>query len=266
MLRRLGLGGLVEGVARRVAPSVGSFSIEVDGLTLEGDHIGQLYYVRELVESGRESYFVELLAAAAVPGSTVLEGGAHIGYVTLQAARAVGPGGRVVCFEPNPRTLPVLERNLDVNGFRDRVDVVRAALGSAPRRAELHVTEGGDESSLHRGALPTEAVAVEVTTADLALPAPARVDVVKLDVEGGEVEALRGMRGLLERSAPGPELFVECNPQALEQAGTSADELTALLAELGFDAHWIDEGERRLRGLDELTWTEGYVNLRCTRR
>jgi FkbM family methyltransferase len=265
VLRRIGLGAVVDGVGRRLAPAVGSFSMDVDGLRLEGDHIGQLYYVRELVESGRESYFVELLTAAAAPGATVLEGGAHIGYVTLQAARAVGPEGRVVCFEPNPRTLPVLERNLEANGVRDRVQVVRAALGGAPGRADLHVTEGGDESSLHRGALPSEAVSVEVTTADLALPAPARVDVVKLDVEGGEVEALRGMRGLLERSAPGPALFVECNPQALEQAGTSADELTTLIAELGFEARWIDEAGRSLRGLEELAGNEGYVNLRCTR-
>ena len=266
LLRRVGLGRIVDGVAGRVAPIVGTFAIEVDGLQLEGDHIGQLYYVRELAETGREAYFVEQLTAAAAPGATVLEGGAHIGYLTLQAARSVGPDGEVVCFEPNPRTVPVLERNVAANGFQERVRIVPAALGRAHGRAELHITGGGDTSSLHGAAAAGDVVAVEVTTADSALPAPATVDVVKLDVEGAEVAALEGMRALLERSAPGPVLFLECNPDLLRAAGSSEDELMTLLDELGFEPRWLDEAGRCLRRLDERDGTEGYVNLLCRRR
>jgi FkbM family methyltransferase len=196
----------------------------------------------------------------------VLEGGAHIGYVTLQAARAVGPHGRVICFEPNPRTIPVLERNVAANGFQERVRIVRAALGSVPSRAELHLTEGGDASSLHGEGGTADVVVVDVTTADSAVSAPAAVDVVKLDVEGAEVEALRGMRALLDRSAPGPVLFVECHPDLLRAAGTSEGELVSLLDELDFEVRWIDEAGRRLRRLDEREGTEGYVNLCCRRR
>ena len=75
VLRRVGLGRVVEAVGARVAST--DFEVEVDGLRLAGDHLGQLYYVREVLESGREGYFVELVREAARPGATVLEAGAH---------------------------------------------------------------------------------------------------------------------------------------------------------------------------------------------
>lgn len=265
ILRKLGLGRMVDVVAQRLAPAVGAFELEVDGLRLGGNHIGQLYYVRELVDEGRESYFVELLTSAVRPRTTVLEGGAHIGYVTLQAARAVGASGQVMCFEPNPRTLQVLRRNIATNGFADRVRIVPAALGDASGHATLHLTEGGDASSLHVDSAVADVV-VEVTTADEAVPSSTVVDVVKLDVEGAEVAALRGMRSLLDRAAPGPTLLVECNPGLLRAAGTSDVELIASLEELGFAVHWIDEAGRRLRPLGDLAWTGEYVNLYATRR
>jgi len=260
VLRRVGLGRVVEAVGARVAST--DFEVEVDGLRLAGDHIGQLYYVREVLESGREGYFVELVREASQPGATVLEAGAHIGYVTLQAARAVGPTGRVIAFEPNPRTLPVLRRNVEANGFADRVEIVEVALGSAPGRASFFLTPAGDESSLHRDAAPEDVVDVEVDTADARL-GDTHVDVVKIDVEGGEVEALRGMRELLRRARP--VVFAECNPEALEAAGTSVDELLGELDALGYDVRWIDEEARELRSFDEL-WAAEYVNLRCAPR
>jgi FkbM family methyltransferase len=260
VLRRVGLGRVVDAVGARVAST--DFEVEVDGLRLSGDHIGQLYYVREVLESGREGYFVELLREAARPGATVLEAGAHIGYVTLQAARAVGPSGRVIAFEPNPRTLPVLRRNLEANGLADRVEIVELALGSAPGRASFFLTPAGDESSLHGRAASGDVVEVEVDAADAQL-GEAAVDVVKLDVEGGEVEALRGMRALLRRASP--VVFAECNPEALAAAGTSVGDLLGELEALDYEVRWIDEAARELRPLDE-PWAGEYVNLRCAPR
>jgi hypothetical protein len=59
-------------------------------------------------------------------------------------------------------------------------------------------------------------------------------------------------------------LFLECNPESLERAGTSAEELLAWLASHGYDVEWIDEQRGRTSPLTE-PWTEAYVNLRCTR-
>lgn len=264
-LRRVGLGAMVDAVGRRIAPTVGTFDVEIDGLRLHGDHIGQLYYVRELLQSDREGAFVEALCASIERGATVLEAGAHIGYVTLQAARAVGGSGRVITFEPNPRTVPLIERNLAANGLTDRVTLVPLALGDAAGRHVFHISGGGDTSSLHRPDGDAQQVEVEVTTVDDWLDQEVRVDVVKLDIEGGEVAALRGMRRTLERAGPGLTVFAECNPGMLERAGSSSEELFATLRSHGLEIMWIDESRRMPRPLEEADWSHGYVNLFCRR-
>ena len=240
-LRKIGLGGLVDAVARRVAPAVGTFDIDVDGLRLHGDHIGQLYYVRELLESDREATFVALLKSSIGSGMTVVEAGAHMGYVTLQSARATGPTGRVFAFEANPRAVPLIERNLVDNGFDDRVTVVPLALGDAAGRHAFYLSGGGDTSSLHEPEGESERIEVSVTTLDTWLDPAVLVDVVKLDIEGGEVAALRGMRETLARAGPGLTVFAECNPPMLERSGASADALITILRGHGLDVRWIDE-------------------------
>jgi hypothetical protein len=91
------------------------------------------------------------------------------------------------------------------------------------------------------------------------------VGVVKLDLEGGEVEALRGMRQVIS-SSPAPLLFVECNPSALARAGTSVEALLGELHAAGLSVRVIDETRRALAAPGrELTRVRGHVNLLCER-
>jgi len=265
VLRRIGLGPMVDRVGRRIAPSVATFDVEIDGFRIHGDHLGQLYYVRELLESDREATFVALLKLSIGVGMTVVEAGAHMGYVTLQSARAAGPSGRVFAFEANPRAVPLIEWNLAVNGLDDRVTVVPLALADVPGRHAFFLSGGGDTSSLHEPEGASERIEVAVTALDAWLDPTVRVDVVKLDIEGGEVAALRGMRETLERAGPGLTVFAECNPPMLERSGSSAGELVEILRGHGLDVRWIDENQGSTRPLDELDWSHGYVNLYCRR-
>lgn len=259
-MRRLGLGRLVDAVGVRVAPAVGTFTLEVDGLRLHGNHIGQLYYVRELLESSRESFFVDVLRAAARPGATVVDAGSHLGYVTLQAARAVGPTGRVVAFEPNPRSVDLVRRNAAENGLADRVTVMPLALGAEAGRYAFYLSGGGDTSSLHDPGPSAEMIEVDVVRGDDRLGEGA-VDVLKLDVEGAEVDALRGLERTISRSLPGLVVLAECNPEALGRAGTTPEALAQVLRDHGLEVAWIDENARRLEPFDGVPAGEGYVNL-----
>ena len=256
---------MVDRIGRRVAPSVGTFDIEIDGFRLHGDHIGQLYYVRELLESDREATFVALLKSSISDGMTVVEGGAHMGYVTLQAARAVGPSGRMFAFEANPRAVPLVERNLAENGLGERVTVVPLALGDAPGRHAFFLSGGGDTSSLYEPDGESERIEVAVTTLDSWLDTAVRVDVVKLDIEGGESAALRGMHATLARAGPGLVVFAECNPSMLERSRSSTSELVELLHEQGLEVRWIDESQGTTRPFGEVDLSHGYVNLYCRR-
>jgi len=258
LLRRIGLGGAVSAIAGRFGSRLSRFEMEIDGLRLGGDQLGHLYYARELVADDREGYFRELFVDSIHPGATVLEGGPYIGFLTINAARAVGEHGRVVAVEPNPETVAALRANVTRNRFDRRVEVIEAALGAEPGRASFHLTEGGDTSSLHAPPHPSRVVDVDVVRGD-DLPIE-ELHVVKLDLEGNEVAALEGLRNVIARTRP--VLFCECNGEMLEAAGSSTLELRRKLEGLGYDVRWIDEAGRALRSLDE-AWETGYVNLRC---
>ena len=191
----------------------------------------------------------------------VVEGGAHLGFVTVHEARAVGPDGRVVVFEPNGRVLGVLRENLHANGVEARVEIVPKALGDSPGSARFFVR--GDESSLYEPSGESEPVEIEVVRADDVIDGP--VDVVKLDVEGAELAALRGMERFMTAERPPRALFLECNPVLLERAGSSTDELFSWLRERAYDVEWIDEANGRTVSISE-PWTEPYVNLLCRHR
>ena len=256
---------MVDRAGRLLTPSLGRFDVEVDGLRLRGNHVGQLYYVRELLESDREATFVRILKQSIRPGATVVEAGAHIGYLTLQCARAVGESGRVFAFEANPHTAPVVARNLALNGLDGRCEVVPLALADVPGRRSFYLGGGGDTSSLYEPGEGAEPIEVEVTTLDAWLDPAVAVDVIKLDIEGGEPAALHGMRETIRRAAPNLVVFAECNPELLERAGSSPADLLATLRDLGLETNWIDEDRKETRPLDELGSWAGYVNLYCRR-
>jgi FkbM family methyltransferase len=259
-LRRLGLGALVD----RAGPSVGGLvarrPVTVNRLRLAGRHVGQLYYLREL-QRGRDRFLAELLRAAAPPGGIAVDVGAHIGYLTLELAREVGPDGTVYALEPDPAAAATLRANLRRNGLGARVVVAECAAGAARGRGVLHLAGGGEANTLAE--LPGSRGWVEVSVAavdDVVGDKP--VDVVKLDVEGSEVEALKGMERLLGRRAD-LALVVECHPGRLASMGTSAEELLELLRRRGFSVRQVDEAAARLCDID-LGGAE-YVNLICVR-
>jgi FkbM family methyltransferase len=251
--RRIGLGAVVDRVAPLVGRPFERFALDVDGVLLAGTDLAHLHYVRELREQGREQTFVRLLADAVPPGGTVLEGGAHLGFVTVHAARAVGPTGRVLVFEPNEEVLEVLQENLTANGVAERVEIHPAALGEREGRSQFYAS--GETSSLIEAVDGARRVEVDVVRGDDA--AEGSVDVIKLDIEGGELAALRGMERLV---AGARTIFLELNPELLERAGASRGELLGWLAERGFEIEWIDEEKRRTAPLPEPS-AEAYVNI-----
>jgi FkbM family methyltransferase len=261
LARRLGLGRVVDRVAPIVSRPFEHFLLDVDDIKLGGTNLAHLHYVRELREHGREQTFVRLLAAAIQPGAVVVEGGAHLGFVTVHEARAAGPDGRVLVFEPDVEVLDVLRENLRVNQIGDWVEVVAKALGDSTRRARFFVR--ADESSLYEPTGDSDPIEIDVVRADEVIDGP--VDVVKLDIEGAELAALRGMEGFITGPRPPRALFLECNPVLLARAGSSPDDLFAWLRSHAYDVEWIDEANGRTVPISE-PWSEPYVNLCCRRR
>jgi FkbM family methyltransferase len=264
-LRKIGLGGLLDRAASGMSSQLGQMTTEFEGFTIHTSQVGHVYYMRDLLEDEHDRYFRKLLVEAIPEGGTVLEGGAHLGVMTLFAARAAGSGGRVFTFEPNAETLPILQQNIDANGFTDRVAVVPLGLSAEEATHTFYVSGGGETSSLHDPGTASHSITITTVPADDWFPTDTRLDVVKLDIEGNEVEAVRGMQRLLRDAGPGITVFAECNPEMLKRAGQSPESLIAALQDCNLKVEWIDDVEGRVRAIDHEMLRRGYVNFRCTR-
>jgi len=145
--------------------------------------------------------FYELAQSA----RSFLDIGAYSGIYTLLAC-AANEHLHVVAFEPNPHAQLLLERNIEANLLSDRVTVERAAAGDHSGRATLHVPADETSASIIRDS--GSPVTVSVVSIDDVVPAELAVDLVKIDVEGAELDVLKGMRRVLAHNHP--SLIIEC--------------------------------------------------------
>lgn len=170
------------------------------------------------------------------PGMTFIDVGANDGYYSLFAARRVGPTGKVVAIEPSSRERAHLQRNLGRNGL-DNVQVVAAALGAEPGVVDLHLAHGvhaghntlGDFAHDDVVRASSERVPLETLDAVVARHSLTQVDMVKIDVEGGEAGVIAGARKVLNEMRP--ILLMELNDRALRAQGQSAEALLRTLRE-----------------------------------
>jgi FkbM family methyltransferase len=158
-------------------------------------------------ESPSEQHVLGWINGLLKPGDTFFDVGAHYGWMSMVACHRVVAHGKVVAFEPSPPLLECLEYNKKANRFRQMEIVARAVADSNGRKVPLYVVNRGESylNSLvdHRaGPVPTaETTTVEVETVsldDFCERTKLHPDVVKIDVEGAELLALRGARRLVE--------------------------------------------------------------------
>jgi len=160
-------------------------------------------------------------------GMTFVDVGANWGYFTLVAAHLVGPSGRVISIEADPRACRTVQSNLDRNAYA-HVVLHNVAAADAPGRMQLHQYEprAGDSGNfgLGRASHPAggRSFDVEARRLDDVLDADSvqRVDLLKMDIEGGEAAALAGLSryfsiGRVDR------ILLEIHPHQLNQLGTS---------------------------------------------
>lgn len=181
-------------------------------------------------------------------GLVVYDVGAFHGLLTLHFARQAR---QVICYEPNPRNRVRLKENLALNGI-ESVRVRDAGLGSQAQNLSMvynPLMPGGGsvepktvEQLLHSAA-PVLKEEIRITTLDIELSDPAlpRPDFIKIDIEGWELEALRGGRNTL--AAYRPALFLEMHGETMNEKKRKVAEIVACLNEFGYrDIRHIESG------------------------
>jgi FkbM family methyltransferase len=163
-------------------------------------------YERLFVEGTYEAGIQKLLAEHLGQTATFYDVGSHIGFFSLIAARLVGQSGRVFAFEADPQNVRRIKQHVSRNGS-DQISVVAAAVWSRP--GTLRFEPGGQSSSRNTGAIVThtsqclrETFLVESTTLDEFAMTHRPPDVVKVDIEGAEAEALKGAEKLFSNVRP----------------------------------------------------------------
>jgi FkbM family methyltransferase len=148
------------------------------------------------------------------PGMSAVDIGANIGYLSMSLASLVGLSGLVVAIEPNPDNIKLLEASRRVNGF-GQVLVIQAAAGRQTGLLALNVSHSNGMT----GELPEDAEAVLAShpvpcfALDAILPKGRRIDLIKIDTEGAELNALIGLSETIARDRP--MIVSEFSPNAL---------------------------------------------------
>ncbi len=217
------------------------------------------FYLRLDLQSEKDywlgSYETQLQAAIlefVKPGMVAYDLGAHIGYMTLLLARTVGPDGHVYAFEALPANLERLHTNLELNpqiswvtitpsAIVDRTGPIEFAIGPSGRTGRATDSAGQKISGL--GSLTVPGISIDDFVYETGNPAP---QIVKIDIEGGETLALKGMRRLLREATP--LVFLELHGPECIQAAWEALKLAE------YDLHLLRSGYPAVASLEQLDW------------
>lgn len=197
----------------------------------------QLYQfgIREKTLANR--FDIELAdVAAGVDRPTVLDIGGNIGFYALREATVLGESGTVHVFEPAPGNDELLRRNVTLNGYERQISVHQMAIGEETAETALSLSQA---STSHRittnddanETISTPLIAIDDWLAEREI-ATERIVAVRMDIEGHELAALRGMRSLLEKHDD-LVVFLEIHPKYLTDADHAV--IVDQLAACGFE-------------------------------
>jgi FkbM family methyltransferase len=186
------------------------------------------------------------------PGAIVYDVGANIGYVSLLLAKAAGENGHVYAFEALPENVERWRKNIALNGVGARLSLFAGAVTQAAGLVRFLVHESAGMGKAAGSAGRDDKYLSEVTVPGISLdefvykqgnPPP---QVVKMDIEGGEVLALPGMRRVLAEARP--LMLMELH--GAESARVAWQALTAA----GYEIHWMQSGYPLVPSLEALGW------------
>ncbi|MGA1869109.1 MAG: FkbM family methyltransferase [bacterium] len=187
-----------------------------------------------------EKEVTEFILSRIKPGFIVLDIGADIGYYTLLFAKLVGPSGHVVSFEPIPKAKWYLDKNIEINKFNNVTSHSFALFdkkGYVCLEDPFHTSKiNPSKQNISSNDIRVEMKVFDECAAEMGIT---QVNLVKIDVEGAELNILRGMRNTLQEQHPA--LLVEVHPQQIQTFNFSAPDIIDFLSELNYQIEPVDK-------------------------
>ena len=200
---------------------------------------GDGYLTHHLLANGYwELSCTEYINSEIKPGMRVIDAGANVGYFSVLMGELVCGEGHVYLFEPTPKLKEPLEKAMFLNGYLHRNTLITAPLwdvagaevtfaipNSDTKNARISDSSGGDDDTR---------ITLKTTTIDTIVPAGEKIDFIKVDVEGAELQLWRGMRRVLTEN-DNISVFLEYNA-GRSDANTLLDEIESA----GFELKYLD--------------------------
>ena len=215
-------------------------------------------------KAGTDRVERQLLRKVLFPGAIVVDAGANIGIYSQFFSRCVGPTGSVHAFEPSPDNFKRLRA---ATRALPNVHALQSAIGERSGHSELYLSDtlNIDHRTYAANGNARRTVPIQMVALDDYFKPGHRVDLIKMDIQGYELHALRGASRVVADN-PGIKLLLEFWPCGLRQAGAHWDALIAELEERGMMIRQVcAEGLIQLRrdSVDENP--DWYVNLFASR-
>ena len=241
---------------------------------------------RDLAISGtREEQLVYVLRNTIQPSNAVLDLGANIGYYTLMMAKLVGDGGFVYAVEPAIENYELLQKNVSLNNFQDRVETFQLAISNKKGIEKLYLSEYSNMHSLNPNIGFSRKQYVNIDAVDLNsfLKDKPEISLIRMDVEGYEVEILEGLQPAIEEGVFSGKIIFEVHMgryndedhnmrrqlEMLFRNGytvnllTSNDEKTSRINERYSAKLKIQVGDSRISGIYENVSPEDAIDFVC---
>ena len=171
-------------------------------------------------------------------GDVFVDLGANIGFFTLLAARLVGPEGRVFAFEPTPSTREFLVKNILENDYINRVVIEDYANSDRRGKAKFSITPLSVCNSINVGEAVAGEGEIEIKTISLdeyfREKTVKKIDLIKMDIEGQELAAIRGMEKI-NGVNPGIKIIFEYHQENVKKNNLTSIEFFKLLQDYGFN-------------------------------
>jgi FkbM family methyltransferase len=198
------IGILLFGLKEKVWVELESHALYV----MPRDYIGSAI----LQTKSHEPHVTKLIERELKRGDVFLDIGANLGFFTMLASRIVGDGGKVISFEPNPLNLQLIYASILRNAARNvRIHPYAASDTSGILR---FLTVGSNGGVINEDDKRDTSMLVQAVILDGFLKEERRIDLVKLDIEGHEISALKGMADLIRQHQP--KIITEFHPWAME--------------------------------------------------